>query len=84
MAERVIINMEELYLGGVTARLSELKEFERKALDLAGEGKEVVLTGQGPIWLYLKVAHALHGKVASLIYDSPVTGEVVVFNHSPF
>ncbi|RLA95047.1 MAG: hypothetical protein DRG83_19050 [Deltaproteobacteria bacterium] len=41
------------------------------------------LTGQVPIWLYLAVAHALHGKAKKLVYDSPVTGEVVIFDHSP-
>jgi CRISPR-associated protein (Cas_csx3) len=44
----------------------------------------VVLTGQGPIWLYLKVAHALHGKAIKLTYASPVTGEVVIFDHDSF
>ena len=33
---------------------------------------------------YLKVAHALHGRVKKLIYDSPVTGGVVIFDHDPF
>lgn len=49
----------------------------------AGEGNEVVLTGAGPVWLYLKIAHALHGKARRLIYRSPVTGDVVIFDHSP-
>jgi hypothetical protein len=50
---------------------------------LAGEGNTVVLTGQAPVWLYLKSAHALHGKARKLIYRSPVTGDVVIFDHSP-
>lgn len=41
----------------------------------AGSGNEVVLTGAAPVWLYLKIAHALHGKAKKLIYRSPVTGE---------
>ncbi len=41
------------------------------------------MTGQGPVWLYLKIAHALHGKARTLVYRSPVTGDVVVFDHSP-
>jgi hypothetical protein len=43
-----------------------------------------VLTGQAPVWLYLTVAHALHGKARKLVYPSPVTGEVVMFDHDPF
>ena len=76
------INLESFY--GTTARLSELDSYIQKAQTLAGEGNEVVLTGQAPIWLYLKVAHALHGKVRKLSYSSPVTGEVIIFDHSPF
>ncbi|MEW6419020.1 MAG: hypothetical protein AB1480_13010 [Nitrospirota bacterium] len=30
------------------------------------------------------VAHALHGKARKLIYRSPVTGDVVIFDHSPY
>jgi hypothetical protein len=55
----------------------------QKALSLAGEGNDVILTGQAPVWLYLKIAHALHGKAKKLIYRSLVTGDVVIFDHSP-
>jgi CRISPR-associated protein (Cas_csx3) len=81
---RVIIDIETLYTSTATAKLANLPEYEQKALELAGNGNEVTLTGQGPIWLYLKVAHVLHGKVRQLCYDSPVTGEMEIFNHSPF
>jgi len=30
------------------------------------QGKDVILTGQAPIWLYLKIAHELHGIVKSI------------------
>jgi hypothetical protein len=40
-----------------------------------------VLTGAAPVWLYLKIAHALHDKARKLIYRSPVTGDVVIFDH---
>lgn len=66
-----------------TAKLSELDSYLQKAKELAGEGNDVVLTGQAPVWLYLKIAHALHGKARRLIYRSPVTGDVVVFDHTP-
>ena len=66
-----------------TAKLSELESYIQKAKDLAGEGNEVVLTGAGPVWLSLKIAHALHGKARKLTYRSPVTGDVIIFDHSP-
>ena len=67
-----------------TAKLSDLSTYIEKAIEQADEGNEVVLTGKGPVWLYLAVAHALHGKAKKLIYRSPVTGDVVIFDHNPF
>jgi len=66
------------------AKLSDLSTYQEKALEVAGEGNDVVLTGRAPVWLYLAVAHALHGKAKELIYRSPVTGDVVIFDHDPF
>jgi CRISPR-associated Csx3 family protein len=77
----VIIDLSTFYTSN--AKLSELDSYIQKARDLAGNGNEVVLTGTGPVWLYLKIAHALHGKARKLIYRSPVTGAVVIFDHSP-
>ncbi len=82
MVERRVIDLKALY--GEQAKLSELVGYLDEARALAGEGNEVVLTGQAPVWLYLKIAHALHGKARRLIYTSPVTGEVVIFDHDPF
>jgi len=81
-ADMITIDLKELY--GETAKLARLDEYVQKALELAGEGQEVVLTGAAPVWLYLKIAHALHGKARKLIYSSPVTGEVIIFDHDPF
>jgi hypothetical protein len=78
----IVIDLKELY--GDTAKLSLLPEYLDKALKLAGEGQEVVVTGAAPVWLYLKVAHALHGKAKRLVYRSPVTADVVIFDHDPF
>ncbi|MDP2604155.1 MAG: CRISPR-associated protein Csx3 [Deltaproteobacteria bacterium] len=78
----ITIDLKHLY--GQTAKLDELSSYVLGAQQLAGEGNEVVLTGQAPIWLYLKVAHALHGRVRKLSYNSPVTGDVVIFDHDPF
>jgi hypothetical protein len=77
----ITIDLSTIYTSN--AKLSELNLYIQKALSLAGEGNEVVLTGQAPVWLYLKIAHALHGKARKLIYRSPVTGDVVIFDHSP-
>lgn len=77
-----IIDISQLF--SVNARLSELNTYLQKAQDIAGEGNDVILTGAGPVWLYLKIAHALHGKARTLRYRSPVTGDVLIFDHSPF
>lgn len=75
------IDVRLLY--GEQAKLDALAEYEAEVLRLAGHGNNVVLTGQGPIWLYLRLAHRLHGIARSLTYRSPVSGDVVVFNHDP-
>ena len=80
--ERIVVDLKELY--GEIAKLDDLPDYLKKAIDLAGKGNEVVLTGQAPVWLYLKIAHALHGKARKLIYNSPVTGGLVIFDHDPF
>jgi hypothetical protein len=80
----ITIDLKELYGETETAKLARLDEYTQKALDLAGEGQEVTLTGAAPVWLYLTIAHALHGKARKLVYSSPVTGPVVIFDHDPF
>ncbi|MGH8602855.1 MAG: CRISPR-associated protein Csx3 [Gammaproteobacteria bacterium] len=80
--ESVTIDLSELFEG--TAKLSDLAAHVEKAKELAGSGNEIILTGAAPVWLYLKIAHALHGKAKKLIYRSPVTGDVVIFDHDPF
>jgi len=77
---RVVIDLKSLY--GEVAKLDELPIYLERAKELAGEGNEVVLTGQAPVWLYLAVSHALHGKARRLLYTSPTTGEVLIFDHS--
>lgn len=78
----IIIDLDTFYTE--SAKLSSLPTYIEKALKQAGEGKEIILTGKAPVWLYLAVAHALHGKATKLTYRSPVTGDVVIFNHNPF
>ena len=81
--DTVTIDVSKLFASTGTAKLHLLPEYERKALEAAGEGKRVRLTGAGPVWLYLRIAHVLHGKARVLVYDSPVTGEVKIFDHDP-
>jgi|GEM_PF-792027 len=76
------IDLNTFYIS--TVRLTDLDSYIQEAKELAGEGNDVVLTGAAPVWLYLKIAHALHGKARKLIYRSPVTEDVVIFDHSPF
>ena len=78
----VTIEVNHLYNG--TAKLAELTEYAAEVERLAGNGNAIILTGPGPVWLYLRIAHALHGKAMSLNYDSPVTGSVEIFNHCPW
>ena len=80
--DKVIIDLKGIF--GETAKIVQLPEYIENALTLAGEGNEVTLTGQAPVWLYLAVAHALHGKAVKLTYSSPVTGDIVIFDHNPF
>ncbi len=75
-----VIDLKGLY--GEVAKLDELDAYVQQAVELAGEGNDVLLTGQAPVWLYLAVAHALHGRARRLVYSSPVTGEVVIFDHA--
>ena len=84
MKSSVKITLSELYKDSENAKLSGLKTYVEKALSIAGEGNEVILTGKAPVWLYLAVAHALHGKARKLIYNSPASQSVVIFDHDPF
>jgi CRISPR-associated Csx3 family protein len=79
----VVVDVEALYRSlGATALVEHLPTYERAAREQAGEGAHVVLTGRGPIWLYLRLAHALHGVARTLTYRSPEAGDVVVFDHT--
>jgi len=84
--EAVTIDLGEVYgkRRGMSAKLRLLDEYLAAAEQMAAGYHTVILTGQAPIWLYLKVAHALHGTVRKLLYSSPVTGKVLVFDHDPF
>lgn len=78
-----IIDVEALYRArGETALQTDLPSYEAAARAQAGIGRDVVLTGRGPIWLYLRLAHALHGTARSLTYRAPEAGDVPIFDHT--
>ena len=83
--DTVVVDLEVILQHG-TAKLSHLADYEARALGAAGHGNVVVLTGRAPVWLYLKVAHALHGVARRLVYRAPALrdAEVVVFDHDAF
>jgi len=65
--------------GGVIAP-EELKQLTPPKVDLT---KLVVLSGRGPIWLYLYLAHHYHTTPALASYDPRVGGAVITQTHSP-
>jgi len=81
-APDVVIDLKSIY--GEIAKLADLPRYLSEVLARAGEGRRVVLTGAAPVWLYLKAAHALHGKARTLVYTSPASGDLVIFDHNPF
>lgn len=83
MCKEVRIDVSTLYHSEGTANLASLPAYESQSLELAGNGNDITLTGAGPVWLYLRLAHVLHGKARTLRYDSPVTGELIIFDHNP-
>jgi CRISPR-associated Csx3 family protein len=80
--EKRIIDLSTIH--GGQAKLSNLPQYVAEVWEEVGQGNEVVLTGAAPVWMYLFIAHALHGKATVLKYLSPATGEVIIFDHNPF
>jgi hypothetical protein len=76
-------NISTLYISTGTAKLADLPVYESTLKAEVPRGADVTITGPGPVWLYLRLAHTLHGIARTLRYDSPVTGSVVVFDHNP-
>ncbi len=77
------LDIATLYAATGTAKLADLPAYEARVKEMVPPGADVTLTGPGPVWLYLRLAHALHGRARTLFYDSPVTGPVQIFNHDP-
>lgn len=42
---------------------------------------DACITGAAPVWGWLCIAHALHGRVRSLVYAAPNTPGITVFAH---
>ncbi|MFZ5570179.1 MAG: CRISPR-associated protein Csx3 [Thermodesulfobacteriota bacterium] len=78
----ITIDLSTLYANN--GKISDLPDYIDQSIKIAGEGNDIILTGKAPVWLYLAVAHALHGKARKLVYRSPVTGDVLIFDHNPF
>ena len=79
----MIVDLATLYAATEQAKLADLPAYEAAVLNQVPPGADVTLTGKAPVWLYLRIAHALHGRARVLTYDSPVTGIVEIFNHNP-
>ena len=77
------IDVSELYATTGQAKLADLPAYEARIKEMIPPGADVTLTGHGPVWLYLRLAHLLHGRARILTYDSPVSGPVEIFNHNP-
>ncbi len=77
------LDLSILYADTGQAKLGRLADYERAALAAVPPGAEVTVTGHAPVWMYLRIAHALHGRAKRLVYESPVAGPVEVFNHAP-
>ncbi len=80
----VKLDLATLYASTGTAKLSDIPAYQEKVKDAVPPGADVTLTGQAPVWLYLRIAHLLHGRAKRLWYESPVTGPVEIFNHDPY
>lgn len=83
MNNDIVIDISSLFEDTKQAKLAELPHYERSIIKTVPPGSHVTLTGPGPVWLYLKIAHKLHGIARSLSYSSPVTGNIEIFNHDP-
>ncbi|MBM4164565.1 MAG: hypothetical protein FJ222_09040 [Lentisphaerae bacterium] len=77
------LDLSQLYAANGTAKLAQLDAYVASACAAIPPGGDVTLTGPAPLWLYLRLAHALHGRARRLTYTSPVSGDVLIFDHSP-
>lgn len=87
MQNKIEIDLSNIFktISCSSAKLNDLDQYIEMVLKQAGEGNDITLTGAAPIWLYLKIAHALHGKAKRLLYSAPGQGiiDFEIFNHDP-
>ena len=76
------LDLSTLYTATETAKLADLPHYEARAKERCPPSSDVILTGPAPIWLYLRIAHALHGTARSLTYLSGQGDEIAIFNHT--
>lgn len=82
----MIIDIASFYAATGQAKLAELPTYEARIVELVPPGADVTLTARAPVWLYLRLAHVLHGRARILRYSSPntdETGSVEIFNRNP-
>jgi len=77
---KIEIDLSKVYQGN--AKIGELEKYLTEVLEIAGSGNDIVLNWAGTDMALPKGCHALHGKARKLIYKSPVTSEITIFNHS--
>ncbi len=75
------INLEEIIPS--PAKVRKLEQYLNLVEEKITDGADVIVTGRQPVWLYLAIGHHLHGIVSRLTYQSPVTGQILIFDHRP-
>ena len=85
-SERMVLDLKRQVWspsGQERAHTDLLSKYVIVALDFVGDSQIVVITGSAPTWLYLAVAHALaiSGTCKKLVYNSPSSGDVLVFDY---
>jgi hypothetical protein len=78
-----VIDISVFYAASGQAKMADLTAYEAQIKELVPPEEDAILTGAAPVWLYMRLAHTLHGRVRNLIYESPVTGPVEIFNRKP-
>ncbi len=77
------LDLSTLYAATGTAKLADLPAYESRVREIVPAGDDVTLTGPGPVWLYRRLAHVLHGRARVLTCESLVTGPITIFSHNP-
>lgn len=75
--------------GRVNLDFKKVNEYQCRALGMVpafqpGEALpefEVILTGAGPIWLFLALCAALHSRGGAVVYSAPNAPRVVIIDH---